>query len=66
MFRRQYQKAYQGKYKILDFYNIKISSRIDHISACSIVVFNKEYQFQPRQGIITAYDPGHLAEHVLK
>merc|ERR1712168_1190784 len=40
-------------------------SGIDHISACSIVVFNKEYQFQ-KQGIVTAYDPGHLSEHVLK
>lgn len=40
-------------------------SGIDHISACSIVVFNKEYQFQ-KQGIVTAYDPGHLSDNVLK
>jgi len=41
-------------------------SGIDHISACSIVVFNKEYQFQRQHGIVTAYDPGHLSEHVLR
>jgi len=41
-------------------------SGIDHISACSIVVFNKEYQFQRQHGIVTAYDPGHLSKHVLK
>ena len=54
-----------NKTYIEDMVTFDILFRIDHISACSIVVFNKEYQFQ-RQGIVTAYDPGHLSEHVLK